>query len=584
MRALALPRPRRVSGVVRSPRVSRVLRVSRFSCVPRPSRVFLAAFAVFFTLSACWSLATPMFASPDETSHLVKAAATVRGEFGGKHGFVEQMMFQGPSEQPTRSYRVPAAYAAPVFPCFAFSAQTTPKCEKHHAEHPPSRTGSLTMYTTAGHYNPTYYLLVGWPSLVAKGVHGMYLLRLASALLNSLLLAGAVALAAAWRRPGFLLAGLLTAATPMVLFLNGMVNPNSLEVSSAVLAWVAALSLTLQPDPALRRRRVVTLVGAGALLVNVRPLGYEWLAAILGTALFVAAGRGAVTAVLRSRTTWYAAGAASPALLFGLWWTLRNGDDAKVPYVKGNALVPAAHSTLNGMQWDLQSMIGVFGWLDTPSPMVVYDLWIGVALLLTLVAAACGRWRQVLAVLALGVGIVAIPVVAQGFEARHVGLIWQGRYLLAFAAGLPILAGAVLAARAAEAGSSAEAGEAAGAGLPSWLDRRVVLTVGTVLAFADLAAFFRSLRRYLTGLDGRLLWSKTMWEPPGHWELWAAVYVLALAASIALCAALAGPPGRGLPRLRRRGADAGSSGSAITRPRPAASGVMSWRRAGADGN
>jgi hypothetical protein len=440
------------------------------------------------------------------------------------------------------------------------------------------------MYTTAGHYNPLYYALVGWPSLLAKGVHGMYLLRLASALLNSLLLAGAVTLAAAWRRGGFLLAGLLTAATPMVLFLDGMVNPNSLEISSAVLAWVAALSLTLQPNPALLRRRVVTLVGAGTLLVNVRPLGYEWLAAILGTALFVAAGRGAVKAVLRSRTTWLGLAVASPALFFGMWWTLHNGDNAEVPFVKGNAFVPAAHSTLNGMQWDLQCMVAVFGWLDTPAPMVTYDLWISVTVLLALVAVAFGRWRQSAAVLALGVAIVAIPVLAQGVEAKHIGLIWQGRYLLALAVGLPILAGAVLAARAGDMAETRPGEE--WIGLPTWLDRRFVLTLGTVLAFADFAAFFRALRRYLTGLNGHLLLTRVTWQPPETWLLWTALYVLALGLSVALYAKLAdahglGLTGRGAPRPSAdasgasgvAGADGVAGPPAIGHPRPAATGI-----------
>lgn len=541
---------------------------SRRLSVPVPGRVFLAAFAVFFALSACWSLATPMFASPDETSHLVKAAATVRGEIGGKRGFVQQGMKEGQSEQPTRSYRVPAAYAAAVTPCFAHRPLVTPECEKGHSEHPHSRTGTLRMYTTAGHYNPIYYALVGWPSLLSKGVHGMYLLRLVSAFLNSLLLAGAVALAAAWRRPGLLLAGLLTAVTPMVLFLDGMVNPNSLEVSSAVLAWVAALSLALQPDPVLLRRRVLVLVGAGTLLVNVRPLGYEWLAAILGTAMLVATGRGTIRAVLRDRTTLYATAAASPLLFFGLWWTLHNGDDAKVPYVKGDALIPAAHATLDGAQWYIECMIGFFGWLDAPAPMVTYDLWIGVTVLLALAAVVFGRWRQCVAVIALAIGLVAIPVLAQGTEAAHIGMIWQGRYLLAFAVGLPILAGAVIAARV------NEATEASGMRLPRRLDRRVVLTLGITLAFADVAAFFHTLRRYLTGLDGRLSLSKITWQPPGHWEVWMVLYTLALAASVALYARLAGAPPVGTDP---RDSAVAASAPAIARPRTAAPRLAPWR-------
>jgi hypothetical protein len=525
----------------------------------RPGRAFLLAFAVFFGLSACWSLASPMFSGPDETSHLVKAAATVRGELTGRRGYVQEEMFQGPSEQPTRSFRVPAAYATQVFPCFAFQVLITPACEQGHAEHPPSKTGSLTMFTTAGHYNPVYYALIGWPSLVFKGVPGMYLLRLASAFLNSLLLAGAVALAASWRRPGFLVAGLVTAATPMVLFLDGVVNPNGLEVTSAVLAWVAALSLAMQPDPAQLQRRVITLVVAATLLVNVRPLGYEWLAAILGVSAFVAAGRGALGAVLRCGTTWRALAAAGPPLAFGLWWTLHNGDDAKVPFVRGNALIPAAHSTLNAIQWHIQCMIAEFGWIDTPAPVVTYDLWIGVTMMLVLAALALGRWRQVLGVSAMGLGVVVIPVLAQGVEAKHIGLVWQGRYLLAFAVGLPLLAGAVLADRA------------DAATLARWVDRRVVLTAATVLTVADLIAFFRALRRYTAGLNGRLLLVHIRWQPPGTWPLWVVLYALVLAASVVCFAGLAVErgarehPGRATPGVGRPRLPSPSAGVAALR-------------------
>ena len=48
-----------------------------------PRRVWLTAFLAFFALSAAWSLATPLTAAPDESFHMVKAAATVRGQLHG---------------------------------------------------------------------------------------------------------------------------------------------------------------------------------------------------------------------------------------------------------------------------------------------------------------------------------------------------------------------------------------------------------------------------------------------------------------------------------------------------------------------
>jgi hypothetical protein len=42
-----------------------------------------SAFVVFFVLAAAWSVATPLFASPDEPSHVVRAASLVRGQILG---------------------------------------------------------------------------------------------------------------------------------------------------------------------------------------------------------------------------------------------------------------------------------------------------------------------------------------------------------------------------------------------------------------------------------------------------------------------------------------------------------------------
>jgi len=513
----------------------------------KPSRVFLAAFVVFFGLSACWSMATPLFAPPDETSHLVKAAATVRGEINGKKGYV----LEGGIEQPTRIYRVPSAYGVDVFPCYNWNTRLTPACDKKvkRDQRLLKGHGSVSMWTTAGHYNPFYYALVGWPSLMFKGVGGMYLIRLMSALISSLLLAGAVAIVAGWRRPGFILAGVVTAATPMVLFLNGVVNPNGIEASSALLAWVAALSLALQPDERRLRTRVIAFVVAAAVLVNVRPLGYEWLAAILAVSM-LAANKGVVSALLRHRTARRSLAVASPAFLFGLFWTLGNGDNAKTPHNHADAFVPAAHATLNAMQWHIEDMIGMFGFEDT---MATYDIWIGAAVLLTLVGVALGTRRTSAALLAMAVGVVLIPLLAQGFEAKHVGMAWQGRYLLAFAVGLPILAGAVLASRAERLG------------LPRWVDYRMALTLSIVLACADFAGFFRALRRYMVGMNGRLLLEPITWQPPGGWPLWVSLYAVVLGLYVALVlwptrAALAMFPDR-----------TAASAPGITRPRTSAS-------------
>lgn len=484
-----------------------------------PRRIFLGALAVFFILSAAWSLATPLGGSPDDPAHMIKAAATARGEINGVRGYIEAAGLQ-----PVRYYNVPAAYAALNSPssalqCYAFRPNVPASCG--HSDF--NATGTVSLPTTAGHYNPIYYGAVGWPSLFAPGTTGMYLMRLVSAFLCSLMLAGAVLLAAQWRRPAFPLLGVACAATPMVLFLDGMVTPNAAEASSSVLAWTAALSITMDPRPELLKRRLALLVVGVAVLANARPLGGEWVFAILAVALFVKV-RGALTGFLRSRAVWVAGAVAAVFGLIGVGWSETHGDNAIVPYQPSYAFGPAAHATLSVTEQYIKGLVGVFGWLDTPSPAVTYYFWLGVVILIMIIAWACGRLREGVAVLALLVGVIAIPILAQGVEAKHVGYIWQGRYLLAFAVGLPILAGMVVARRDVQ--------------FPAALQQRIVVVALLLLAFGNFAAYFHAMRRYAVGLGKALIITHVDWEPPGTWFLLLPLYAVAVAAFIVLITAL----------------------------------------------
>lgn len=476
-----------------------------------PRRLAILSFAVFFTLSASWAMASPMGSPPDDRAHLIKAAATARGELNGHFGY----LLQAGTLEPARYFKVPSAYAKVdgvgtyAGACYSFKSEVPASCAA-----PITGDGGLvSLPTTAGHYNPVYYAAVGWPSLLSSGLLGMYLMRLMAALLCSLFLAAAVYLVAQWRRPTFALLGVAVAATPMALYVNGMVNPNGAEASSALLAWAAALSIAMDPRPELFKRRLILLAIAFSVLANARPLGAEWIFAIMATA-FLVMRRGALTGVLRSRTTWVAAAVTGVFVLLGVGWSVTHGDNAKVPYTPAHSFSAAAHLTLNLTPAYIHEMIGNFGWLDTPVPTVTLDLWIGAILLLTIIGWACGRLRDNIALLGLLIGVIAIPILAQGVEAKHIGIVWQGRYLLAFAMGLPILAGAVLAER--------------GTQIPAALQRRIAAIVLLLLAFANFAAFFHAMRRFSVGLGKALIPLPAHWAPPGTWLLWLALYAAAV--------------------------------------------------------
>jgi hypothetical protein len=109
----------------------------------------------------------------------------------------------------------------------------------------------------------------------------------------------------------------------------------------------------------------------------------------------------------------------------------------------------------------------------------------------------------VAALVLLTFSVIAIPVLAQGRQAASLGYIWQGRYLLAVAAGLPLLAGAILAKREPRRRRAA----------------RAVLRLPTAVTASTLVLgflmFYTTLRRYAVGTHGPWLSLDPAWNPPG---------------------------------------------------------------------
>jgi len=232
------------------------------------TRVWVAGFLVFFGLSVAWALATPLTAVPDEPAHIVKAAATVRGELDGPPLTVTSTTGGVTTQQILTGYRVPAGYAElpDMFRCYAFHTNQPASC----ATPMPDAKGEVLVGTSAGGNNPAYYLAVGWTSLLGHGEGGIYAMRIVSAALCSAFLASAVVtIVEARRRRGILLLGLVATATPTALFLNGSVNPNGIEVCSAILVWCALLGLLTEPRPELVGRRLTRAALASAVLVEV---------------------------------------------------------------------------------------------------------------------------------------------------------------------------------------------------------------------------------------------------------------------------------------------------------------------------
>ena len=108
-------------------------------------------------------------AVPDEPAHAIKAASVVRGELMGESN-------GGQGDRATVS--VPGYIAdLPAQACHAFDRRVTADCAPVvNADD----TGLTDAETSAGNYNPMYYFMVGWPSLLMSGAPAVYAMRIVS--------------------------------------------------------------------------------------------------------------------------------------------------------------------------------------------------------------------------------------------------------------------------------------------------------------------------------------------------------------------------------------------------------------------
>lgn len=480
-------------------------------------KIWALAWLSFFLAGALWAGATPLFAAPDEPAQVIHAAAIVRGQLIG----APVKGLKGPYS----AVSVPKAYAsAPTIPvCFAFHSNQPAGC----APKPPSSNAPTQGITYVGRYPPLYYLIVGLASLPVSSGLGVYLMRLASDLLSSIFLALAVA-SVTYRRTSFLLLGaLLVAATPMEIFLLGVVNPDGLEIAAAISTWTAGI-LVVSSDALAVDRVLVNVLGASAVVLTLTSgLSPLWTA-LIGLTLL-----GLATPLRRKRLLasfavrrWLSA--ILLVAVIAMAWIFSQGSLRVVP--NGVSVSKGAPGSelwalaLGHVPELAKEMVGVFGWLDTPSAFVVIAMWAAALGALVLLAAAGGTPRQRRVLLGISLAAVAVPTALAASHARTDGILLQGRDILPFAVGIPLVAA-----------SSIPEGM-----LARPLRIRIAVVLTATVALGQLLDFVWALRRYTVGLDGPLDFASKVrggWAPPvpavvlvaGYALVWALVLLWARA-------------------------------------------------------
>ncbi len=453
-----------------------------------------ALFTVFLVLTfvnfAAWSLATPLFASPDEPTQVARAAAAVRGELVG-------FTIDGPA----------SAYTAVHVPKIFDSGTTSVVCYKFHPTvpascSPPLTTSTETVHvaTYVGRYPPLYYLIVGLPSLIFVSKTGIYLMRLMSSLLNALLISIALLAVVVWSRRRLLLIGVMVATTPMAWFIGGMVNPSGFEICAGILLWTSGLILVLdhpdRPPP-----RLVALVAVATCLLSLaRPISLLWVAITL-VVLSLLGGRRAILGVLSSRAARWSALPVAACGAFALWWV---NAEHSLDLLPGSPAAPG-ESTLqllataldHAKSWP-QQMVGVFGWKDTPSPLLTYVVWLAIIVVLLLLAMSCAGASRAGALSLLVVVVIVLPIVLDYAVEHRLGIDAQGRYWLPIAVGVPLVCVALV------------DGSTKLAWFRTWAPSVLAAGIGA----GSIAAFLEALRRYAVGVTGPIDFLVGKWHPP----------------------------------------------------------------------
>ena len=443
--------------------------------------LWFSAFLLFASMATVWAVSSPLASVPDEPAHIVKAAGVVRGEPFGQRTVT-------PEGITIWSYSVPEAYAEiQDLACNKFNAAEPVSACSISLNEPE---GSLfTANTGAGGYNPVYYFLVGWPSLLLPGLQGILGMRLVSGVLASLFLASTV-WAASWvRNRGIVSLVAVAVATPSVIFYAGGVNPQGMEVA-ALAAFTSAYLVALETRA---RGRLLwglcaVMMVSGALGVQARNLAWVWLGAIVLVGIIWAGWR-----------RWWRF-VRQPLVLGAVAIVLIGVVANLVIMVSVSALDGggqfwgAGMSQLNGfvfMLWRFAefftSMFALFGWMDVDGRWAVL---IYVAFTLTLIVGALlarvpGRKRG-----ALIVSLVlwwVLPALVQSMTVTEFGFIWQGRY------GLPLWVLTMFVAALALSRSFEN--------IPGWLKSRIVIVSAVLLGFSHVTALIANLQRQYLGVQ-----------------------------------------------------------------------------------
>ena len=471
-----------------------------------PGQVFWLAFGALFVLMSAWAFYVPAMAAADEPAHMWKAVATVRGQV------------VNPEILGTREVVIPEMYRdAQDFMCNAFHPDTPESiCDVSKVFTQETPEGVRQVVSPAALYNPLYYGIIGWPSLLPDNLVNIYLMRLISVAISALFFAAGFRALRQADMPALSMVAATAVVTPSAVFLCSVINPQALEISAAFALWCQLLLVIRKPAPELLGRRMWLLAFITVMFANSRGLSPFFLALIVISCVSLQPWRFAWR-VIKDRRSWLPILVAFLGTVAASAWVLvtnglegGGGPDAAPELLFRRVFKGTLYST----DTYIQQIVGTFGWMDTVMPMwwvIMFSVAFVASMLLVWTV---GSWRE--RTVALGTGLVfcvLVPAVLHGREARVIGWMWQGRYIFPVLIGLPVLVAFVLQARLSHRR------------IP--MGRRLLLSWALLFVVTHVAGLIITMHRYINGIYGSWRYiTKDSWLPPV--PLWGAGVAMVL--------------------------------------------------------
>jgi hypothetical protein len=428
----------------------------------------------------------------------------------------------------SRSFTLPNLLVPPLtLICVAFHPERSAACQGDWGT--TSVGGSSDQVSYVGNYQPYLYVLPGLFARLGWSFRsGLFLGRLANVFLCISLVGLAVAMLWDPASETLSLIGLLIAITPMALFLFASVNTSGPEIAGGVCMTAGLLALSRRVDSP-RYCWIGAAVG-GAVLALGRATGIGMVLVIAGVASVLYGAQGLKDrARLGGRLAGMAFAAVGVAIVAGLAWEfgMHLRQAVASPGLAASYVLPALRELPD--QFDQQ--VGVFGWLDTAMPGVVYLGWALLGTVVLTLAYLVGTRRQRWGLTAAIAGYIACEVFIRAVVMAPTGFDLQGRYTLPVAVTIPLVAGEILRAN---------------------FDRLEISAIyfprmlASVIALLQGVGWFANARRYAVGVGGDAIFlGNSLWHPAGGWIPW-----IAAAAAGVLLLAGSGWLRRQHPRLR----------------------------------